>query len=143
MIDINRPLRTAYVSSLAGLAYDGDPINTYYQNGPDDDNEIIFVVMTPVASIGNGDKSFQQTATSMQLTVITKGEKYNDGIACDTIAGQILTAIYPNSQAKLNLSNGVNTQIELASDNILPFTMYNQLNYISRILVFRHQILHN
>lgn len=141
MIDINIPLREAYITALAGLTYSTVGIKTYYQNAPDNVEDRCYVIMSPVASIGNGDKGFNQSATTMQVMVSTWNEKYNDGLAADTVAGQILTAIYPTPQARLELSAGYNTQINLVSDTTTQFKTQNQRNIINRIIIFRHQIL--
>lgn len=141
MIDINIPLRTAYITALTGLQYNTTSVPVYYQNAPSRDDLKYYVIMSPVVSIGNGDKGFNQTATTMQLSITTWEEQYNDGLAADTIAGLILNIIYPTPQARLVLSAGYNTQIELISDNTTQFKRQDQRNYINRILLFRHQIL--
>lgn len=141
MIDINIPLRTAYTTALNGLSYNGVPVVLYYQNAPNAIAARYYIIISPVTSVGNGDKGFNQTATTIQLNIITWEEQYNDGLAADTIAGNVLNIIYPTPQAKLTLSAGYNTQIELVSDNTIPFKRQDQRNYINRIISFRHQIL--
>lgn len=141
MIDINIPLREAYTIALLSVDYNGSSIPLYYQNAPSGNLPKYYIIMSPVTSVGNGDKGMNQSATTMQVNIVTWEEQYNDGLAADTIAGQVLTAIYPTPQAKLTLSAGYNTQTELVSDNTTPFKRQDQRNYINRILLFRHQIL--
>lgn len=143
MIDVNTSLQTAYISAFSSLSYNTVDVKTFYQNAPDNIPDNVYVVLSPVVSVGNSDKTFSQTATTMQVSIISFNEKYNDGLAVNDVAGQVFTAILPTVDAKLTLSAGINTQIELVSDNTVQYKLQNQRNYITRILVFRHQILHN
>lgn len=142
MKDINFPLRKAYMTALAGITYNSVAVPVYYMQAPDDLNVDNYIVFGGVTNNDISTKGSADTNTLMRVTIHTKGNKYNSGQAADSIAGQVLQSVYPNSQATLDLDGLQMFSTELASDLTQDYSIKDSVAFIDRILMFRHKIYH-
>lgn len=143
MIDVNIPLRKAYLTALSGITYNSIAVPVYYSYLPDGltpDNYIIFGSVTNNAA---GTFTTQDTFSTMRVTVFTTANKNNDGNAADVIAGEILTRLHATPSFNLSLPDGTPLQVTgtiLESDTTQEWTMQAARIYIDRIMIFRHTI---
>lgn len=142
MIDANFPIRKIYFSLLNGLVYNDVPIKAFYMKAPDDINDANYIVY---GGISNSDVSSKQnfdTDTSVRVTVHSFRDKYNDGAACDVIAGLIMQAIYPNSTDRPDMSlDGLQlVGTRLDSDFVQNYNIQGNREYVDRVLTFKHRI---
>lgn len=144
MKDVNYPLQKSYLSALLGINYNGVPVPVYYMTIPDDINPDNYIIFGPVTNNDISTKDSADTNSLMRVTIHTKESKYNTGKAVNFIAGLVFSAIYPKSQAFLDLSadNLQMVSIELASDITQDYSIRNSVSYIDRILIFRQKIYH-
>lgn len=144
MKDVNYPLRKAYVAALAGITYNSVAIGVYYPEIPESLDPLVAIVLSSVSNNDVSTKESADTSTSIQVTIRTYNTKYNDGRAADTIGGTILTRIYPNKQAVLDLSSDGLQMVstELVQDFVQDYGIQNDRKYIDRIMVFKHWIYH-
>lgn len=135
MIDLNYSLRVAYYTALQAA---GVPV--YYQTLPPNlnpDNYILF------RSINNSDASTKGTAdtsTTITVEIHTKTDQVNRGLSADTIANDVLDAIYPNKTDNLAITGGQILSTELVTDVVQDFQLNANEAYISRYLTFKHII---
>lgn len=144
MRDVNYPCQKSYTLALAGIVYNSTPILAYYQSIPDNVNPSNYIVFGPVSNGDDPTKSSSGTFTSIRVTIHTYSEKYNTGKAAALIGGEILSRIYPNSQAKIDLSpdNLQCVSTETEQDVTQDYTNLASKVYIDRIFIFRHKIFH-
>lgn len=144
MKDVSYPLRKAYVAALAGITYEDTPVGVYYPEIPDNMDPEVAIVLSSINSNDRSTKGSADTSTSIQVTIRTFNEKYNNGRAADTVGGEVLARIYPNKQFDLDLSaDGLQvTNTELQQDFLQDYGVQNDRKYIDRIMVFRHDIYH-
>lgn len=142
MRDVNFPIRKIYYSALSGLSYNGTLLKSFYQRAPDNIQDPFYIVF---GAISNNDVSAKHkfaTETSMQVTIHTFAQKYNDGRAADEIAGLVFDAIYPDDGVITDMSAD-NLQLittKLTNDTIIPYTLNNSREYLDRVLTFQHNI---
>lgn len=142
MRDVNYPLQKAYFTVLSGIVYDGITVPVYYMTLPDNLNPDNYIIFGPVTNNDISTKGSADTSSLMRVTIHTKESKYNTGKAVNFIAGSVLQAIYPTSQAFLDLSadNLQMVAIELASDITQDYSIKNSVSFIDRILIFRQKV---
>ena len=97
-----------------------------------------------MANVDDGNFASTNTLTSIQLQIVTEGEGANPGKMADDIAGAVFGIIYPTPQAVLDMTaDGVQmVGTFLADDRVLSERLGN-IEYVTRILTFRHNIFHN
>jgi hypothetical protein len=144
MKDVNYPLRKAYFAALTGITYSGTPVPVYYNELPIElqtTPPAYYIIFSGVSSNDISTKATSDTQTSMSVSVFTKGDLTNGGIACDNIADQVYDAIYPNTQAVLAMTGFQMLSTRLASDNQSHFTI-DQSKFVDRTIIFTHKIFH-
>lgn len=141
MNDINLKLQTAYYNLLSAITYNSAPVKVYYLSGPSNppDN---FIVYGPVVGMDQSTKSSSNTATSMQVIIHTADLQQNAGLAVNDIAQSVYSKIYPKSNAVLTLSSSQMYSTEMVTDIVRQMNIKAQKNYIDRIIIFSHKILH-
>jgi hypothetical protein len=96
MKDIGATIRTVYTSLLGAITYAGQAV-PFYTAEPFETTPNFFIVLQNIEqSEENNDQRWVSNAT-VTLDVITKQNMANSRDAVDNIAGQILTALLPNT----------------------------------------------
>lgn len=142
MRDVNYPIRKIYYAALSTISYNGTPVKSFYQKAPDDIADNFYIVYGAISNNDTSAKHKFATDTSMQVTIHTYAQKYNDGRAADEIAGLVFDAIYPDDGVIPDMS-GDNLQLlttKLTNDTIIPYTLNNSREYLDRVLTFQHSI---
>lgn len=144
MRSVNYALRKRYFSLLNGIVYNSVPIKAFYQKSPDNLADANYIVFGGISSSDNSSKYKSDTQTSINVTVHSYKQKFNDGADCDGIANLVLQAIYPNRQVNHDLS-GDSFQVvttELLNDNTREYSLQNEREFIDRTLTFTHKVFH-
>lgn len=144
MRDVVYPVQKATLIALSGITYNSVGVPAYFKELPDDltaENYIIFDVV-----INTDASTFQsaETLTLHRITIHTFQAKYNTGKAVAAIANEVFDRIYPNSQARLDLSPDNMRCVWTELDNDIPqdYRLLNSKVYLDRIIIFRHKIYH-
>jgi hypothetical protein len=137
MRDINYDLRKTYFSELSGITYEGNSVSVYYNRIPDNYSTDLVIVFSGIQNSDLSTKNSDDTDTTINVSVITDGIKYNSGAACDYIAGQVLERIV---NKKLDMGNNQMVTSTLQSDISQDFTIDGSIERVERILTIRHQI---
>ena len=144
MKDVNYPAQKSYLLALTGIQYNGGDIPVYHGEIPDSMSPDAYIVYGGITNTDASTKSSAETFSLMRVTVHTFQMKYNTGKAAAAIANEIFQRIYPNSQAKIDLSpdNMQCVSTELVSDSTLDYSIINARTYLDRVIIFRHRIFH-
>lgn len=137
MRDINYDLRKTYFSELSGITYEGNSVSVYYNRIPDNYSTDLVIVFSGIQNSDLSTKNSDDTDTTINVSVITDGIKYNSGAACDYIAGQVLERIV---NKKLDMGNNQMVTSTLNNDISQDFTIDGSIERVERILTIRHQI---
>jgi len=137
MRDINYDLRKAYFSELSGITYEGNSVSVYYNRIPDNASTDLVIVFSGIQNSDLSTKNSDDTDTTINVSVITDGIKYNSGTACDYIAGQVMERIVNKS---LDMGNNQMVTSTLNNDISQDFTIDGSIERVERILTIRHQI---
>ena len=152
MRNVNFALRKSYMAAL------GDPLQVnvtyptaatidvpiYYLIAPESETGKYYITLNQVSNTDRSTKGSSDTNTSMQVQIHTWDNDGNAGQYADDIADKVFEIIYPDSQAKLDMSADdfcmVSTKLD--GDNTDELDTGTRI-YVTRILTFRHNILHN
>lgn len=142
MRDPRKALRTAYISALSGLTYNGDPV-TVYDKVPQ--SAIYpYVEIAEQTSVDGSDKSSYGQEVTVLLNVVTGFEPGIGGSSpSDDIANSILSTIYIRGQEKtvLDLSGDNFSVTTTALDSDTPLKELDEnYHFYRRLLRFRHRI---
>lgn len=144
MKDVNYKLRKAYTTALTGLTVNATAIPVYYLQAPESETASNYIIMQSVANVDDGNFASTNTLTSIQLQIITEGEGANPGKMADDIAGAVYGIIYPTPQAVLDMTaDGVQMVGTFLTDDRVLNDRLGNIEYVTRILTFRHNIFHN
>jgi hypothetical protein len=145
MLSPNYDLRRAYYAALSTITYQSTPVPVYWSELPQSIASGIYIIFGQIRSTNNSDKTAPITETSCTVSVYTNSTKYNDGVAVEAVANEVLNRIYKNTTFNLTMPNSFFQIIKttLQSDNTQDFSQNNQLVYIDRILTFSHTIFQN
>lgn len=145
MLSVNLPLRQAYFATLQTIEYDGNPVQVFWSQLPTSIAPGIYIIFGQIRNVDIGNKSRSLTLTSVTVSIYTNSLKYNDGIAVEIVAGEVLNRIYKNQRFKLDLNSDFFNILgtTLQSDFTQDFTEDKQNVYIDRILIFQHTIWQN
>ena len=151
MRNVNFALRKAYMAAL------GDPLQVnvtyptaatievpiYYLIAPESETGKYYITLNQVSNSEAGTFSSEKTNTSMQVQIHTWDDNGNAGQYADDIAGAVFAIIKPNPQAVLDMlaDNFQMVGTFLDGDNTDQLDAGNRID-ITRILTFRHNILH-
>ncbi len=145
MLSVNLTLRKAYFATLNNITYLGDPVKVFWSQLPTTIAPGIYIIFGQIRNVDIGNKSRSLTLTSVTVSVYTNHLKYNDGIAVDVVAGEVLNRIYKDQRFKLDLNSDFFNILgtTLQSDFSQDFTEDKQNVYIDRIMIFQHTIFQN
>lgn len=137
MKDINTPLLKSYYAALAtALA----PVKVYEGEEPDNLLDPIYVVLSNVTSTDDSTKSSNGHTASVQVTVNTWKQKYNNSKDMNEVAGKILQAIKPFPESTLQADGIDIVTTSLSNDSVTNYGKLAGRVYISRNLIFSHYI---
>lgn len=145
MLSVNLTLRKAYFASLNNITYDGNPVKVFWSQLPTSIAPGIYIIFGQIRNVDIGNKSRSLTLTSVTVSIYTNNIKYNDGVAVEIVAGEVLNRIYRDQRFKLDLNSDFFNILgtTLQSDFTQDFTEDKQNVYIDRILIFQHTIFQN
>jgi len=151
MRNVNFALRKAYMAAL------GDPLQVnvtyptaatievpiYYLIAPESETGKYYITLNQVSNSEAGTFSSEKTNTSMQVQIHTWDDNGNAGQYADDIAGAVFAIIKPTPQSVLDMlaDNFQMVGTFLDGDNTDQLDAGNRID-ITRILTFRHNILH-
>ena len=145
MLSSNLSLRKAYNDTLSTIQYLGVDVPVYWNQLPSDIAPGIYIIFGQIRNVDNSPKTSSMTETSVTVSVYTNDLKYNDGVAVESVANEVLNRIYKNRNFNISLSESFFQIVgtNLTSDITNDFSEQNQNVYIDRILVFNHTIFQN
>ena len=138
MRSVNYAIRKATVTALTGITYNSIVVPVYYMEAPEANTATNYIIIEGLSSFDESTKSSSEVDTDLRLTIHTFSDNMNSGLAADSIASSILTAIYPNKQTRLNLSADSMqcTNCRLQSDNTQEYSIQGTRKYITRTITF-------
>lgn len=140
MTDSNLPLRKAYLLALSGITFNSLAVPVFYGEAPATNAAVNYIVFGQITSNDASTKNSSDTSTSIQVGIHTFSEKTNSGDAADLIAAQVLTALYPNKQARLTITAMQCVTTEMVNDVVQEFNPQGDRKYVSRFITFRHNV---
>lgn len=145
MLSSNLSLRKAYKSTLGTITYLGSPVPVYWSQLPTTIAPGIYIIFGQIRNNDDSNKSASVTQTSVTVSVYTNALKYNNGVAVEVVANEVLNRIYKNSHFNMTLPDSFFQVIgtQLSSDITNDFSEDNQNVYIDRVLTFNHTIFQN
>ncbi len=145
MLSPNLSLRKAYFSILSGITYNSVPVPVYWQQLPTTIAPGLYIIFGQIRNNDSSNKSASVTETSVTVSIFTNSIKYNNGVAMEVVANEVLNRLYKNPQFKIALPDNwfqvIQTQLE--SDITQDFSEDKQNVYMDRIMVFNHTIFQN
>jgi hypothetical protein len=143
MLSSNIAVRKAYYAALSTIEYEGAAVPVYWNQIPSTIAPGIYIIFSNIRNNDQSNKGASVTQTSVTVSVYTNAFKYNDGVAIESVANEVLNRIYNTPQFKLPLDTFFQiTQTRLSADITNNFSD-NQNVYIDRILTFNHTIFQN
>ena len=143
MLSINTSIRKAYYATLSTIQYEGVPVPVFWNEIPKTIAPGIYIIFSNIRNNDQSNKGASVTQTSVTVSVYTNSMKYNDGLAVEAVANEVLNRIYKSPQFKLPLDTFFQvTQTRLTSDITNNFSERQNV-YIDRILIFNHTIFQN
>lgn len=145
MLSVNLTIRAAYNSLLSTITYNSVAVPLYFQQLPTDTAPGIYIIFGQIRNNDDSNKGASVTQTSVTVSIFTNSPQYNDGVAVDTVANEVLNRLYLNPQFKIPLSSSffqvIGTTLE--SDDTNDFSQDQQNIYIDRVMVFNHTVFQN
>lgn len=144
MLSSNLALRKAYFATLSTIQYNSAAVPVYWSQLPTTVAPGIYIIFGSIRNTDDSNKNASVTQTSVTVSIYTNSLKYNDGVAVESVANEVLNRLYLNPQFKITLNQFfqvIGTQ--LTSDNTNDFSQDKQNTYIDRIMVFNHTIFQN
>src|SRR6185312_1337762 len=143
MLSPNISVRKAYYATLSTIQYEGVPVPVFWNEIPKTIAPGIYIIFSNIRNNDQSNKGASVTQTSVTVSVYTNSMKYNDGLAVEAVANEVLNRIYKSPQFKLPLDTFFQvTQTRLTSDITNNFSERQNV-YIDRILIFNHTIFQN
>lgn len=140
MRDVKYDLRKAYITALASLTdIDGADVPVWYLECPETDTSNVFVIISPVDSVGNGTKSSHDLDTAMQVEVHNWNDYANSGANTDYVVGKILEAIMPAPGQNIPCDSYI-VHTRLTNDATQDMGSIGGRKYVRRVLRFEHHI---
>jgi len=141
----NLAIRQAYNTLLNTIQYNSAPVPVYFQQLPTDVGPGVYIIFGQIRNNDDGNKFSPVTQTSVTVSIYTNSPQYNDGVAVDTVANEVLNRLYKNPQFNISLADQflqvVTTTLE--SDQTNDWSQDQQNIYIDRIMVFQHTVFQN
>ena len=153
MKSINYDIRKAYVEALSDITVNTNPstpgtrypVPVYYLSAPQSETSKFYIIINGPSSTDISTINSSDTNTQVQLQIQTWGDGSNSGWLADNIAENIFSVIYTTPQKILDLT-GMGLQMvstKLITDNTSDITGLGNAVYITRTLIFEHNIFHN
>lgn len=145
MLSSNIALRKAYFTALSTIQYNGSPVPVFWSQLPTTIAPGIYIIFGQIRNNDNSNKNASVTQTSVTVSIYTNSLKYNDGIAVESIANEVMNRIYKTPDYNIDLNDNFFQVIQtrLTSDITQDFSQDKQNVYIDRILIFNHTIFQN
>lgn len=144
MLSPNLALRKAYYGVLSNITYQGSPVKVFWNQLPTSIEPGIYIIFSGIRNTDDSNKGASVTSTSVNVSIYTNSMKYNDGVAVEVVANEVLNRIYKNPQFHLYIDSFFHVvTTQLTGDNTQDFSQVNQNVYIDRILTFTHTIFQN
>jgi hypothetical protein len=144
MLSPNLALKKAYFGVLKNIVYQGENVPVFYGQIPSTVKPGIYISFSGIRNTDASNKTSSTTSTSVNVSIYTNSTKYNDGVAVDAVANEVLNRLYKNPQFHLHIDSFFQViTTQLTSDNTNDFSQNNQLVYIDRILTLTHTIFQN
>jgi hypothetical protein len=137
MKDVNSALLQSYYEVINGLS-----LPVYEGEEPDNMTDKIYVVISDVFTNETSTDNSSDVQATVQVSVHSWENKYNNTKSLNTTVGQILEAIKSDSKSVLDLSlYGLQMlNLSVQSDRTERYGELGGRVYISRILVFKQDI---
>lgn len=142
MLSSNLVVRKAYFAALSTIQYEGMNVPVFWNQIPTTISPGVYIVFSNIRNNDQSNKGASVTQTSVTVSVYTNALKYNDGIAVESVANDVLNRIYNTPQFNLSLVPFQCIQTRLSSDITNNFSERQNV-YIDRILTFNHTIFQN
>lgn len=143
MIDINKPLREAFMAALdETITYDSTDIPAYHDQNPNEDENIYIILNTQTEEdISNKAKFFTTGTLLVDVVHKTDGITYD---VVDTIAGEIMNILQPTPQTN-GLTDPSGLQIiNLRKLSSTPLTIPSpEGNVMRRLLRYEYKVAEN
>lgn len=145
MLSPNEDISKAYFATLSTITYLGNPIPVYKNELPTTIAPGIYIIFGRIRNNDIGNKTSPATQTSVTVFVYTNMQKYNDGVAVDIVANEVLNRILNKQAFNIIMPHDYFQVINstLQSDFTQDFSQDKQNTYIDRVLIFNHQIFQN
>lgn len=145
MLSVNADISTTYFSLLSTITYLGNPVPVFKNQIPSTIAPGIYIAFGRIRNNDIGNKTSPVTRTSVTVWVYTNDLKYNDGVAVDIVANEVLNRLYNRQAFNIAMPHNYFQVIDtnLQSDFTQDFSQDKQNTYIDRILIFNHDIFQN
>lgn len=144
MISPNLSVRRAYKTALNTITYLGNPVPAYWSQIPTTIAPGIYISYGQIRNVDLSNKTNAMTLTSVTVTVYTNHIKYNDGVAVEVVANEVLNRLLNTPSFNIQLAESFFQVVgtRLLSDVTNDFTDKQNV-YIDRIMIFNHRIFQN
>lgn len=144
MLSVNLSVRRTYKARLSTIDYLGDPVLAFWGQIPTTIAPGIYISYGQIRNNDISNKTNSMTSTSVTVSIYTNAMKYNDGVAVEIVANEVLNRILkvPNFNIALAESFFQVVSTTLSSDHTENFSDKQNV-YIDRILIFEHRIFQN
>lgn len=144
MLSSNIALRQAYYSLLSTITYNSVAVPVFWNQLPTSISPGIYIIFGKIRNNDVSNKSNAVTQTSVTVSIYTNSLKYNDGVAIEYVANEVMNRLYKSPDFNISLNDFYQClQTKLLSDITNDFSQDKQNVYIDRILVFNHTIFQN
>lgn len=145
MLSVNLALRKLYLSVLTGIIYDGNPVKVFWGQVPTTVGQGIYISYGQINNVDDSPKTSSMTETSVTVSIYTNSLKYNDGVAVEVVANEVLNRLYRTPTYKIVFPDEFFQMIKtkLVSDRTQDYFEVGANTYIDRILIFNHTIFQN
>lgn len=139
MKSINYQLRTAYKSAIESATGK----NVYYPVAPESETGTCYITLNQVGSTDVSTKSSADTKTQIMVQIHTWAQAANAGKVADDTATQVYQAIFLTTQSNVSVTGAQVVSTKMVSDTVDELTGLDNRVFITRRIMFEHNILHN
>lgn len=145
MLSVNLSLSRAYFSILSTITYLGNPVPVFKNQIPTTISPGFYIMFGRIRNVDVSNKTSPMTQTSVTVSIYTNSLKYNDGVAVEVVANEVLNRLLktPNFNIALAESFFQVVGTSLQNDFTQDFSEDKQNTYIDRIMIFQHTIFQN
>jgi hypothetical protein len=143
MLSSNIAVRKAYYATLSAIEYESAPVPVFWNQIPSTIAPGIYIIFSNIRNNDQSNKGASVTQTSVTVSIYTNAFKYNDGVAIESVANEVLNRIYNTPQFNISLDSFFQCiQTKLSTDITNNFSDHQNV-YMDRILTFNHTIFQN